>query len=344
MKTIYQESRGKLPGIFGAAALMLTLMSNSMAQDAAFSQFYASPVYLNPAMAGSKGGARIVTSYRNQWPGINKGYRTYAVSYDQHFDKLSGGLGIHVMNDNAGDMMSSTSAGLAYAYRLNISRTVSLSAALEASMIQKKINWDNLTFGDMLDPRLGIVYQSQEKRPGESKSILDLCAGVLAFSKSVYGGFSLSHLTRPDESFIASGTGRLPVKIAVHAGAVIPVGEKVIRFNAEEESATVSPNILLLRQGKFNQFNLGSYFQKSAFVCGIWFRGNLNENKHISSESFITLVGIQKGIFKLGYSYDFTLNKLTSNTGGTHEISAGLQFASPAARKKRFKAVHCPTF
>jgi type IX secretion system PorP/SprF family membrane protein len=257
---------------------------------------------------------------------------------------LSGGIGVHVMNDHATDILSTNSAGLSYAYRLNISRTVSVSAALDASIVQKKINWNNLTFGDMIDPRLGIVYHSQEKRPGETKNFLDVCAGVLAYSKSVYGGLALSHLTQPDESFIASGTSRLPLKVTVHAGAVIPFGEKITRFNEEEKSTTVSPNILLLKQGKFNQFNVGSYFQHSAFVCGLWFRGNLNENKHISPESFITLVGIQKGVFKLGYSYDFTLNKLKSSTGGTHEISAGLQFASRTAGKKRFKAVHCPTF
>jgi type IX secretion system PorP/SprF family membrane protein len=313
-------------------------------QDVAFSQFYASPVYLNPAMAGSSGCSRIVANYRNQWPQMNQGYKTYGISYDRQIEKISGGIGITVLSDNAGGgLVNTTSAGLMYAYRANLSRTISLSAAMQASIMQKKISWDKLAFGDMIDQRYGIIYQTKEKRPAETRNFLDFCAGVFAYSRSMYGGFSINHLTRPDEAFIAEGTSRLPLKVTVHAGGIIELDKKPATFNGEEDATTLSPNILIQKQGQFNQFNIGSYFQKSVFVCGLWYRGNIKNHK-VSSDSFILLAGIQKGIFKFGYSYDMTISKLSNETGGAHEISAGIQIPDPAARKKRFKAVHCPVF
>lgn len=320
-------------------------INDSMAQDATFSQFYSSPVYLNPAMAGSAGGGRLVANCRNQWPQLNKGYKTYAVSYDQQINLISGGLGVTVMSDNAGGgILNTTSAGLMYAYRLNISRTLTVSAALQANIVQKKLNWDKLTFGDMIDPRYGVIYDSHEKRPGATKNFMDFCAGVFAYSNSIYGGFAVSHLTQPDEAFMVPGTSKLPIKYTVHAGAIIPIGEKITRFNGEEKETSFSPNLLVQKQGNANQFNIGTYFKKSAFVCGFWLRGNVNENYKISYDSFITLVGFQKGMFKFGYSYDISLSKLGGRSGGSHELSVGLQFPEFTAKKKRFKAVHCPSF
>ena len=66
------------------------------AQDPAFSQFYANPLYLNPAFAGAapKGAPRTNLNYRDQWPGIGRTFITTSVSYDKHVDKVGGGLGL----------------------------------------------------------------------------------------------------------------------------------------------------------------------------------------------------------------------------------------------------------
>ena len=50
---------------------------NVKAQDPAFSQFYANPLYLNPAFAGSDICPRASLNFRDQWPGIGKTYVTY---------------------------------------------------------------------------------------------------------------------------------------------------------------------------------------------------------------------------------------------------------------------------
>ena len=70
-------------------ALVLTLTTvfteDMLAQDPEFTQFYANPLYLNPAFAGTARCPRVNLNYRNQWPGISGTYVTYSASYDQHF-------------------------------------------------------------------------------------------------------------------------------------------------------------------------------------------------------------------------------------------------------------------
>src|SRR6185295_17434324 len=70
-------------------ALVVTAgLGDLLAQDPEFTQFYANPLYLNPAFAGTARCPRICLNYRNQWPGISGTYVTYSASYDQHFDAI----------------------------------------------------------------------------------------------------------------------------------------------------------------------------------------------------------------------------------------------------------------
>ena len=88
-----------------AVVCFFSSQKESKAQDPAFSQFYANPLYLNPAFSGSapKGAPRGNLNYRDQWPGIGRTYVTTAVSYDQYVDKVGGGLGVKFVNDRSGD-------------------------------------------------------------------------------------------------------------------------------------------------------------------------------------------------------------------------------------------------
>src|SRR3989337_2005993 len=74
----------------------------SSAQDPHFTQFYANPLYLNPAFAGSHKCPRIIFNYRNQWPNISGTFVSTSFSYDMRVEAVSGGLGIHFLNDRAG--------------------------------------------------------------------------------------------------------------------------------------------------------------------------------------------------------------------------------------------------
>jgi type IX secretion system PorP/SprF family membrane protein len=319
----------------------------SQAQDPQFTQFYANPLYLNPAFAGSARCPRLNINYRNQWPSLKETYITSSASYDQHFDGLNGGLGLMFLNDKAGEgTITTTNISGIYSYQLNVNRKLSMRFGLQGTYVQKKLDFDKLTFGDMIDPRYGFVYETQETRPKESRSFMDFSGGVLMYTSKVYGGLAVHHLTEPDEAFIVKGTSKLPMKITAHIGALIPVGDTYSGYRGKvdrDEGTYISPNLLYQKQASFNQLNLGMYVLHSPIVGGLWYRGNFGKDKFISSDSFIALIGIQKGIFKFGYSYDITVSKLSNSTGGSHELSLGLQFEC-RPKKKRFRAISCPSF
>jgi type IX secretion system PorP/SprF family membrane protein len=100
-----------------------TFVNDAEAQDPAFSQFFANPLYLNPALAGSDICPRISLNHRNQWPGIGKTYFTYSASYDQYVDKLGGGIGFAIAKDvaGAGDL-NTTHISASYSYRLRVNK------------------------------------------------------------------------------------------------------------------------------------------------------------------------------------------------------------------------------
>lgn len=318
------------------------------AQDPQFTQFYANPLYLNPAFAGSARCPRVNINYRNQWPALKETYITSSAGFDQHFDALNGGVGLLFLNDRAGEgTITTTNISAMYAYQLNVNRKFSMRFGLQGTYVQKRLDFTKLTFGDMIDPRYGFVYPTQEIRPNESRSFMDFSAGVIGYTSKFYGGFAVHHLTEPDEAFIVRGTSPLPRKYTVHAGAMLPVGDTYGssfrgRLN-KDEGTYVSPNILFQQQASFNQLNVGMYVLHSPIIGGLWYRGNFGGDNFLSSDSFIALIGLQRGIFKFGYSYDVTVSALSNATGGSHELSLGFQFEC-RPKKKRFRAINCPSF
>src|ERR1700749_2252329 len=91
----------KLSFIIKISLFAITVLAAEIkAQDPQFTQFYANPLYLNPAFAGSVRCPRICMNYRNQWPNLSGTYVTNSVSYDQHIDAINGGIGFIVTQDN----------------------------------------------------------------------------------------------------------------------------------------------------------------------------------------------------------------------------------------------------
>jgi type IX secretion system PorP/SprF family membrane protein len=305
-------------------------------QDPEFTQFYANPLYLNPAFAGTARCPRIAMNYRNQWPSLSGNFVTTSASYDQHVQTLQGGLGLIVLNDRAaqGTLNTTTVSGI-YSYQQPISRKFSLKAALQASYLQKALDWSRLTFGDMIDPRKGFIYNTNDIPRGGSVRAVDFSAGLLGFSDKFYGGIAVHHLNEPNESLIV-GTSRLPMKYTFHAGAVIPIEKK-----SRDADAKISPNLLYRRQGEFQQLNLGMYVSKGPLVAGIWFRGLMFGQTY--RDAFIATIGIQTDVVRIGYSYDVTISELTPSTGGSHEVSLGINFECRQKRKK-LRTIACPSF
>ena len=304
---------------------------HSMAQDPTFTQFYSNPVYLNPALAGSSGCPRIALNYRNQWPQLTGNFITYAAAYDTYAKNLSGGVGIMAMHDQQGQGTIQTSmiAGT-YSYYLKVNREFRIMFGGQAAYFQKYLDWSKLTFGDMIDPRRGFIYQTGDVPRGDgSHGFFDVSAGMVGFTKNFYFGVAAHHLNRPDESMIL-GDSRLPIRITGHMGANIKLGQRG-RYSS---STTLMPNVIYQYQNGFQQFNIGAYLKYEAFTIGAWYRNR---------DAFIVSLGITTEKFRIGYSYDLTVSQLGGVTGGSHEISMGINLKCKK-QMKDFRRISCPSF
>ena len=306
-------------------------------QDPHFSQYYANPLYLNPALAGSQICPRLAFNFRSQWPSITGTYVTYNASYDMYVPALSGGIGVLVDVDRAGEgVLNTTLAGLMYAFRLKVSDKFYINTALQATFVQKTLDWEKLIFPDQIDPRWGIIRNTNEIPPENlTKNFADFTAGIAGYGERFFVGFSASHITRPNEGFIS--TSRLPVKYTVHAGGVISIESKPYKKYTVEET-TLSPNILFSKQQDFEEFNYGLYLNKYPFVVGTWFRHSTK-----NPDAFIVLLGFVQETFQVGYSYDITVSRLTNQSGGAHEFSLTFRLPCPV-KAERIAPINCPKF
>ena len=301
-------------------------------QDPIFTQFYSNPIYLNPAFAGSRVCPRFALNYRNEWPNISGNFVTTAAAYDQKVESLFGGVGIIVLTDNAAKTIKTTRVSAVYSYNQAVTRELSINFGIEATYFQKSLDWDKLAFGDMIDPRRGFVYPTNDLLRGGTSSGVDFSTGIIGYTEKFFFGFAAHHLTEPNESLMSSVDVPLPRRYTAHLGAVIPLKGGKGRYSKVDDF--ISPNIIFTQQGTFQQLNMGLYIKKNSLTGGVWYRNN---------DAFIITVGLESEYIKVGYSYDITVSKLSLGSGGSHEVSMGFNFACKP-KKKIFRTISCPSF
>ena len=324
--------------------LLLALFGvhGASAQDVGFSQFYANPLYLNPAFAGSKVAPRISLTYRAQWPGLVSAFSTVSASYDQYINDLHGGIGAIVMSDRQGDhgMLSTTSLGAMYSFRFRVYKDIHINLALQATMTNIKLDWDpnHMRWPDQVDREHGFVDLTQATPPDKTSTLFpDFAAGLMVYGPAWYGGLAAHPLNQPSQGFYSED--RIPMKLSVHAGGLINLSEEKRRTSSLGlGTPVISPNIIYQYQGKFHYFNYGLYLDWMPFLVGMWYRNGIE-----NSDAFIFMVGVQQDYFKVGYSYDVTVSELANSTAGAHEVTLGILLPVPEAKRK-VKAIRCPSF
>ncbi|TXI84535.1 MAG: type IX secretion system membrane protein PorP/SprF [Crocinitomicaceae bacterium] len=304
----------------------------ALAQDPTFTQFYANPLYLNPAFAGTNRCARFGLNYRNEWPRLSANYVTYSASYDQYFKNISGGFGVLATHDQQGQGTINTSMlGLVYSYHLKVTNKFTLLFGARAAWYQKFLDWDKLKFGDMIDPRRGFIYKTGDIKRGGSRGFFDASAGIVGFSKNFFFGVAGHHLNMPDESMILGTDSRLPIRLTGHMGAEIKLGGKSKYMN----TTSIMPNVIVQYQQGFMEVNIGTYIKYGSFTAGAWFR---------NKDAFILSLGVNTGTFKIGYSYDVTVSVLNNGvSGGSHEISMGYN-VNCKKKSPVWRTISCPSF
>lgn len=317
-------------------------------QDMHFTQFYASPLYLNPAFTGANVCSRVSLVYRNQWPGINKTYQSYLLSMDHYLEKQNLGVGLQFGVDDAGSGgLRTTIINPSLAYEAKINKTFSVRGGIQPGITIKSINFNKLLFGDQLarGGNTGASSVTTVESPTQSKAFFDIGAGGLIYTSKYWLGVSFYHLNKPNESFYGVDGAVLPIKYSVHGGSKFYI-------NPDEKDPDLKKSMSLVMnyrgQGEFDQFDIGVYYTQYVVNLGIWYRGipGLKAYKpgYSNNDALAFLVGFQQDRLNIGYSYDITISKLTNLTKGAHELTLSYQMCKQKNKKTKRVLVSCPKF
>lgn len=305
------------------------------AQDPVFSQFYASPLRLNPAFAGIGTAPRVALNYRTQHTNYPSAFVTLAASYDQPIDNTPSSVGLRLMSDRQLEgAYRNTEVALVYSYDVRLGQETHARFGLAAGLFSTSLDFSRLVFGDVLDPNSGQQGGvTEEQLAALSKTSADLGAGVLFDTRNFFAGVSFEHMNRPDESLTEFGenlyAGR-PMRVTVTGGAQF----NLKRYRNRRRPAYVTPNFLYVSQGNLRQVNAGAYFGYGAFALGGWYRYAFQ-----NSDGVIAAFQIRRDVLSIGFSYDVVLSDLRNVPGGlgsTLEASVVINFGdSEQVRRKR---------
>ncbi|MBL0127326.1 MAG: type IX secretion system membrane protein PorP/SprF [Flavobacteriales bacterium] len=314
------------------------------AQDAQFAQFYAVPTYISPAFAGTGLQTRMGLAVRDQWPAFPGAFVTTNLAVDHYMPDINSGIGLLVTHDKAGSgALRYTSIAGQYAYEIELKRKVFLRPALQLGWVNHAVDYSKLIFGDQL-ARGGDVGTYEYLR-GTSISYADFGGGLMLFTPRYWTGISFHHLNRPNQSLIGNET-RMPVKFSMHGGWRTNLRTPVIRDHPQ--SIVLAYNYR--SQGKYDQLDIGGYFERDPFYAGIWYRGiplfKHYEAGYSNRDALSLLVGAIVNDLRIGYSYDITISRLAGQSAGAHEITLGYAFAQQSKKRAMSKRriVPCPKF
>ncbi|MFA0960723.1 type IX secretion system membrane protein PorP/SprF [Roseivirga sp. BDSF3-8] len=326
------------------------MLTESFAQDPQFSQYYAAPLYLNPAFTGASGQGRAGLNYRNQWPSIDANFTTYSAYADYYFDDFNSGLGLLILHDEVADVgMNQTQIGLNYAYQLRLSETFTFRPGVEAQYVLQSLNFSDLRFADQYNGSDFELPTNEDLGGGDNIGYFNLAFGGLLYSENFWIGGAVHNLTEPNQSYVSGDNPRLR-RISVHGGYrfPLPAGPGYKGRNRDGLERTITPTFQYKMQGDFDQLDAGVYATLEPVVIGIWYRGLPFKplNDQANNESVVLLVGFTSDNLQIGYSFDYTVSRLGIASGGAHEISLTYLFnlADPRRPPKNVRQIPCPRF
>ena len=296
-------------------------------QDIHFSQYYCSPLVINPAKTGNfDGDYRFTGIHRNQWKSVTVPYKTFAGSFDMRineFEESKGffSAGVLFDNDKAGDSdfgLTEGALSFAYSFYLDENKRQMITAAIQPAFAQKSINYSNLTFDNQYNGDIfNAASPTGENFDKSSITYFDINTGINYLYRNedkfaVSAGVGIQHLNKPEQNFFSDKVTLFP-RIAADFNLGIKVADRLF----------VLPTVLYQSQGKFNELNGGANLKlelsKSEKNAMALYVGGFYRSK----DAAIARIGFDYNNLHLGFAYDFNTSDLdvASNGKGGYEMA-----------------------
>ncbi len=326
--------------------LIILFLSNiilAVGQDVHFSQFYNSPLTINPANAGAfNGDIRAYSNYRNQWSSIQSAYKTYSFSVESQLLKYKWpnnylGIGLNFFNDKAGDLgLGLSQTNLTVSSILALSPDLTMTVGIQPSYMQYSIDYTNaLTSSQYVNGGFNPNLPTGETNLNNGFSFFDVSTGCTfnyARGESniashdmliINVGFSFSHVNR---SVLDFGTvEELYPKIIAHGNSNIGIVNSKL---------SIMPSYLVVLQGPQKEITAGSMVR--LFITeSSRYTGNISESAILFGghyrwkDALIASLGYQLGEYMIQISYDINLSSLNRSTRYRGGFEISLKYTNP---------------
>ena len=302
-------------------ALLGLSASSVFGQDPSFSQFFASPLNINPALTGMINGKwRVIGNIRDQWAGPAFPYITSTVSYDTKILKNKipetsvFGAGVMLMHDDAmSSVLKSNYASLNLAYNIKIAEGGGdhrLGIGIGMTYASKMVDFSKLTFANQFNGRgFDTNLPTGETALSNMIPYFSASAGILYSYVAPYAdfdlGFAAYHINKPKQTYLEDPNQYLPIRYVVHANYDNFLSDRVV----------LNTNGIFQSQAHADYFSVGGgigYFlseqgeQDLIINGGAWYW---------SANAIVPYVGLVYKNLQFGFSYDITISKLAVNAG-----------------------------
>jgi type IX secretion system PorP/SprF family membrane protein len=216
---------------FLATFFVFVSFLNTQAQDLHYSQFYNSPMNINPALTGVfNGDHRFYGSIRDQWRFVPVPWFTFTGAYDRKIypkksEKYFLGLGGLMNHDRQGDSkLNLTSVIGSVAYHRILAPKHIVSGGLQLGLASRgfdtrSLTWDKQWDKDIFNPN---IDPGEQFKNLERVNFMESAVGLnYRFQKSsrthVDAGIGVLHAIKPKTAFKSSDDIRIPHRITYSA-------------------------------------------------------------------------------------------------------------------------------
>ncbi|GAB4091612.1 PorP/SprF family type IX secretion system membrane protein [Flaviaesturariibacter terrae] len=329
------------------AAFAFFAAATAQAQDVHFSQFYETPLFRNPALAGIvNGDYRVQAVYRSQWNSVANAYKTLSANAEYKL-KVGGGdnyatIGMQVFSDEAGSASMQTLQLLpAINFHKSVSsvRNMYLSAGFMGGVVQRRFDRSKITTNNSYDNGTDgepLVSNGYRYFDGSAGLSLNGDFGENPDNSFVLG-VAMHHLTRPRNSFFQSSGIELAPKYVL-SGA--------LKLGMQENTNLIMHTDIVVQDK--SQYLIGGLLYNIKFgpdmempdltlSAGSFLRWN---------DALIPTVKAELKGFALGLSYDVNISKLKTSSLGRGGFELSLTFVGfrKNVDNSSLNAMHCPRF
>jgi type IX secretion system PorP/SprF family membrane protein len=292
--------------------------------DPHFSQYYAYPLFLNPALTGvMNGDTRVNANFKDQYATVNNAYETGALSADiRPTDRT--GVGLTILDQSAGTAgFNYFTAYGSFSYNIAISNdgTQKINFGVQAGLINRSFDPSKLQLGDQFTSGIGYDPNAptNESFANSNSTVFDAGAGIFYYdgdpthTSNPFLGVSVAHLNGPTDPFAyLDNNAKLPKRIIVHGGVRIKINEEF----------DLTPHFVYIKQQEAQEKGLGAYSEfklpnDNGLILGAMYR---------FQDAAIANVGYHFDNYIVGASYDFNTSQLNTATAGQGGLELSISY------------------